>query len=126
MVRRFDSGTGILIDNLLLTWKGIIMKAIETAKKIKEVSTNLGWTYSVRANNVLTIQKPFNRGSKDGFVECDMEYYDILSILPQTSPGSIWGTDGGGIGAYSAINSGMFTMNKSGGSVRVLNALRKL
>jgi hypothetical protein len=55
-----------------------------------------------------------------------MEYYSILGLLPTTSAGSIWGTDGGGIGAVSAMNTGLFKMNKSGGSKRVLTALAKL
>jgi hypothetical protein len=55
-----------------------------------------------------------------------MEYYSILELLPTTSPGSVWGTDGGGIGAISAMNTGVFTMNKSGGSKRVLSALKKI
>jgi hypothetical protein len=55
-----------------------------------------------------------------------MEYYSILELLPSTSAGSVWGTDGGGIGALSAMSSRVFKMNKSGGSVRVLNALKKM
>jgi hypothetical protein len=55
-----------------------------------------------------------------------MEYYSILGLLPSTSAGSVWGTDGGGIGALSAMSSRVFKMNKSGGSVRVLNALKKI
>ena len=55
-----------------------------------------------------------------------MEYGSILGLLPSTSAGSCWGHDGGGIGALSAMNSGTFKMNKSGGSKRVLSALDKL
>jgi hypothetical protein len=55
-----------------------------------------------------------------------MEYFSILGLLPTTSPGSIWGTDGGGIGALSAMKSGTFVMNKSGGSKRVLKVLAKM
>jgi hypothetical protein len=99
--------------------------ANEIALKIKATATELGWTHEVR-NLVLTISKKITPGSKDSFREADMEYYSILDLLPQTSPGSIWGTDGGGIGAVSAMRSGTFTMHKSGGSKRVLNALKKL
>ena len=101
------------------------MTSKEKAYNIKQTATNLGWTCCVRGN-VLTIMKDFQAGSKTELVKADMEYYDILSMLPQTSPGSVWGTDCGGIGAISALNSGLFTMNKSGGSVRILNALKKL
>lgn len=98
-------------------------KPVEVAKKIKDIANELGWTLNVRGD-ILTITKRI-RGNEE-FVKADMEYYSILGELPSTSPGSIWGTDGGGIGALSAMNTGVFTMNKSGGSKRVLNALKKM
>jgi hypothetical protein len=97
----------------------------ETATQIKAMADELGWTIAVRGS-ILTIQKRIIAGSNDSFCQADMEYYSILGLLPSTSAGSIWGTDGSGIGALSAINSGVFTMNKSGGSKRVLVALSKL
>lgn len=99
-------------------------KAQETAAKILSVAKEYGWAVNVRGS-ILTIQKGDIR-SKEDFVRADMEYYGILGLLPTTSPGSMWGTDGGGVGALSAMNSGVFTMNKSGGSKRVLNALKKM
>jgi hypothetical protein len=99
-------------------------KAKETAQKILNKAKELGWTVQVRGS-VLTIQKG-QINSKEDFVRADMEYYSILGALPTTSPGSMWGTDGGGVGALSAMSSRVFTMNKSGGSKRVLNALAKM
>ena len=96
----------------------------ETALKILAVAKEYGWEVTVRGS-ILTITKA-GINSKEDFVRADMEYYSILGLLPSTSPGSIWGTDGGGIGALSAMSSRVFTMNKSGGSVRVLNALKKI
>lgn len=98
--------------------------AKETAQKILNVAKELGWDINVRGS-ILTIHKDGIRTNED-FVRADMEYYSILGLLPTTSPGSMWGTDGGGIGALSAMKSGVFTMNKSGGSKRVLSALKKL
>ena len=94
----------------------------EIALKIKQTCQELGWNYEVRGS-ILTITK---RITRETFVQADMEYYSILSLLPTTSPGSIWGTDGGGVGAISAVNTGLFKMNKSGGSKRVLTALSKM
>jgi hypothetical protein len=96
----------------------------EIAASIKAAAIKHGFTLEVRGS-ILTIHKNFTAGSNEGFRECDMMYYDILGLLPRTEPGSDWGTDGGGIGAISAINSGHFTMNRSGGSKRVLAALSK-
>lgn len=97
----------------------------ETVSQIKSMADRLGWTIAVRGS-ILTIQKRIIVGSKESFCQADMEYYSILGLLPSTSAGSIWGTDGGGIGALTAMNTGVFTMNKSGGSKRVLTALAKL
>jgi hypothetical protein len=98
--------------------------AKETAQKIVDVANEYGWDINVRGS-ILTITKDGIR-TNDDFVRADMEYYGILGLLPSTSAGSMWGTDGGGIGALSAMKSGVFTMNKSGGSKRVLTALKKL
>ena len=98
--------------------------AKEIASKIKSVADELGWRIQVRGD-ILTIYKD-GILSKDDFVRADMEYYSILGHLPQTSPGSMWGTDGGGVGALSAMKTRVFTMNKSGGSKRVLRALEKM
>mgnify|MGYP001166267254 CR=1 FL=1 len=96
------------------------VKLLETAKK-------LGWDVNATSpDGILRITKHFTAGSMEEFVECDMEYYEILSLLPSTEPGSVWGTDGGGIGALGAIKSGVFQMSKSGGSKRVLSAISKL
>lgn len=94
----------------------------EIANQIKSTAKELGWTLEVRGS-ILTIKKQIS--GREQFVTADMEYYSILGLLPSTSAGSVWGTDGGGIGAISAMNTGVFTMNKSGGSKRVLNALAK-
>jgi hypothetical protein len=98
--------------------------AKEVAAKILAVAKEYGWDVNVRGS-ILTITKSGIISNED-FVRADMEYYSILSLLPMTSSGSVWGTDGGGIGALSAMRSGVFKMNKSGGSIRVLNALKRM
>ena len=98
----------------------------EVAAEIARTARELGWTFSVRNGSILVINKIIPAGDKDAFSVADGEYYSILGKLPTTSPGSTWGTDGGGVGALSAMNSGVFTMHKSGGAKRVLTALAKL
>lgn len=100
--------------------------AKEVAKEFVEKTKKYGWNYEVRGGSVLTITKNIIPGNNDSFIHADSEYYDLLSTVPTTSPGSMWGTDGGGLGAVSAINSGRFKMNKSGCSKRVLNAIKKI
>jgi hypothetical protein len=94
--------------------------AVEKANEIKALCHKYGWGYTVRGT-VLTLEKRIN--GLDEFRNADMEYGTILDALPSTSAGSVWGTDGGGIGAMSALSSGLFRINKSGGSKLVLNAL---
>ena len=97
----------------------------EIAQEIVNTAAELGWKISVRGNGILTITKEGIR-SKEDFCRADMEYYSILGKLPSTSAGSIWGTDGGGVGALTAMSTGTFVMNKSGGSKRVLSAIKKI
>ena len=97
----------------------------EIAAQIIAQADKLGWTISIH-RTILVISKCIEPDNTDEFVKADSEYHSILSLLPCTSPGSIWGTDGSGIGALSAMKHGLFVMNKSGGSKRVLNALAKL
>ena len=65
-----------------------------TAIQIKNIAAELNWTLEVRGS-ILTIKKVISGESE--FCNADMEYYSILGLLPSTSAGSIWGTDGGGI-----------------------------
>jgi hypothetical protein len=98
--------------------------AKETAAKILAVANEYGWEVTVRGS-ILTITKS-GINSIDDFVHADMEYFSILGLLPSTSPGSIWGTTGDGVGALSAMTTRRFVVNKSGGSKRILKAIASL
>jgi hypothetical protein len=100
------------------------LSAKEVAIQIKSTAKTLGWEIEIRGS-VLTITKNIKPNDNADFCRADAEYYSILGLLPMTSAGSIWGTDGGGIGAISAINTGRMVMNMSGGSKRVLSSLAK-
>ena len=97
----------------------------EKALAIKSMADKLGWEIGV-SRSTLTIVKRIAPENNDAFVQADGEYYSILGLLPQSSPGSTWGTDGGGIGALSAMKYGVFTMHKSGGNKNVLKALSRV
>lgn len=82
--------------------------------------------YRVSARGcIVTLSRHFAPGDNSAFVDCDMFAGGYLAELPQTTPGSTWGTDGASIGGYSAIKSGHFTLNRSGISKRVVSALCK-
>jgi hypothetical protein len=109
-------------------------KAMKTATKTKtspkvaaleflNACQRQGWT--VRADEetrVVTITKHFAPGDNAAFVALDGEYYDLLSRLPARG-GSMWGTDGSGVGGYSAILHGCFTMNLSGVSAAAVRTI---
>lgn len=98
----------------------------EKAKMFVEMARGMGWCVQLpNDRNVITIFKHFAKDSNDGYVKCDGEYYDILDEVPTTGPGSVWGTDGSGVGAISALNRGRFVMNKSGVSKRFCKAVRE-
>jgi|TARA_R110000782_G_scaffold138411_1_gene231007 hypothetical protein len=100
-------------------------KSFDEATKIADRCKQLGWEFAVRGS-VFTIYKKIARDNKDDLVCADMEYYSILGLLKRSSSGSDWGTDCGGIGALSALSSGMFTMNRSGGNKNILKVLAKM
>lgn len=100
-------------------------KSQQQAAQFLETANRYGWSVERAENSVVTITKQFTPGDNDKLVECDMEYYSILSCAPLKG-GSIWGTDCGGIGALSALRSGVFRMNKSGNGKRFLKALNEM
>jgi hypothetical protein len=96
-----------------------------TPQEFKAECLKYGWNINIKSDSVISINKSFTPGDNDKLVECDMEYYHLLSMVPLKG-GSIWGTDCGGVGAMSALKSGLFVMNKSGNSgKRFMQALRK-
>ena len=100
-------------------------KARETAQEFLNLCREWGWTPSVRGS-ILEITKTFTPGDNSGFCTADMEYGSLLDLIPRTSAGSTWGTDGGGMGALTAMRTGVFRMKMSGGSKRVLRAIEQL
>ena len=102
-----------------------VAKNKEVAQDILSTATGLGWRVFVRGD-VLTITKNIEKDSLESFTEADGEYYSILGLLPQTSAGSTWGTDGGSVGGMTAMKHGVMTMHKSGGNKNILRHLSRL
>lgn len=92
------------------------------AKAILDAAFVADWEVQVRGD-ILTITKEIEPGSLTDFSKADSEYYGIISLLPRPRAGSMWGTDGGGVGGLAAIKAGLFVMNVSGGSKLVLRKL---
>lgn len=100
------------------------MKTTKTAAAAREfvaAARKAGWFITVR-ENIVSITKHFTPGSREEFVAIDGEYYGILSLV-KARGGSMWGTDGSGVGGYSAMLHGCFTMSVSGVSPAFIAAL---
>jgi hypothetical protein len=98
----------------------------EQAKKFIEECREQGWY--VRLPNdrpIITIGKHIKKDCSDSFCDADSEYFSLISLVPTTGSGSIWGTDGGGVGAIAAMRDGEFIMNRSGVSKRFAKAVRE-
>jgi hypothetical protein len=98
--------------------------AQETAMKIIDSAKENQMTIRTRGS-ILEVTRRITPGCGRSFAVAEMGASIVLGLLPRTSPGSDWGTDGGSIGGMTAMQTGHFRMNRSGGSARVLNALRK-
>ncbi len=93
----------------------------------------IGWKSRVESagfrvnasGTIVTLSRCFAPGDNSAFVDCDMFAGGYLAELPQTTPGSTWGTDGGSVGGYAALKSGSFHLHRSGISKRVVSALAK-
>lgn len=96
-------------------------KTATIAREFVAACRKAGWAITVR-ENMVTISKHFTPNSRQEFVELDGEYYGLLSML-KARGGSMWGTDGSGVGGYSAMLHGCFTMNVSGVSERMIAAV---
>lgn len=86
---------------------------------------SLGFSVSTKPGMVI-ITKVFARGDAAAFVICDGDGPGLLMQVPTTSAGSMWGTDGGGVGGIAAIQNGVYKLKVSGASKRFTNALGKL
>lgn len=99
--------------------------AIQSAQALKSKAQALGFSLAVRGS-ILTVSKRITPGDNASFADADMSVYSVLELLPRTSPGSDWGTDGGSIGGMAAMQTGHFSMNRSGGNARILKALASI
>ena len=83
-----------------------------------------GFSYSCKPG-IVTVRRSFTPGNSAEFVRCDGDGPSLLDIVPTTSAGSTWGTDGGSVGGAVAIRDGHYRLNVSGVSKRFTTALAK-
>jgi hypothetical protein len=76
-------------------------------------------------SGLITLSKLFTPGSAGAYARVEGEVGIIYSV-PQTQPGTTWGTDGASIGGHVAMQNGKMILNRSGCSKRFLAKLEKL
>jgi hypothetical protein len=106
-----------------------VRKMLPAAEAFVKACRKAGWQISVTPafadpgrSNVVSITKKFAPNDNAAYVACDCEYYGLLSML-KARGGSMWGTDGSGVGGHFALVSGCFTMKVSGVSDAMAKAL---
>lgn len=97
----------------------------DQALAFKTLCLKYGWSFNASRDNVLEITKQIVPGCKQSFCNADMEYSSILDLAPLKG-GSVWGTDGGGVGGMVAMRTGQFSIKKSGKAQSFMKELRKL
>jgi len=86
----------------------------------------LGWRPIVISSTVIAVTKEFTPGSREGLLQCDREYSRLLALCPHKG-GSEWGTECSGVGCFTALERGLFLMQKSGrGAKRFSEEVRRL
>jgi hypothetical protein len=82
----------------------------------------LGWKIRTEPDGrIVRLCKEITPNDVPSFREADYEYGHLVSFLKYS--GSVWGTDGGGVGALAAMRTGTFVINVSEVKVRQFNEL---
>jgi hypothetical protein len=96
-----------------------------TARDVVSIANARGWAIQVD-NEVFRATKRFTPGDLDAYIQADHEWYSFVTLIDRTRPGSIWGSTSDGVGGYVAHKNGFYEINMSGGSKRILSAIRKI
>lgn len=84
-----------------------------------------GFSYSCKPG-IVTVRRSFTPGDAAEYVRCDGDGPSLLALVPITSAGSTWGTDGASVGGAVGLRDGHYRLNVSGASKRFTTALAKV
>ena len=80
-----------------------------------------------RCDRILTLEKRLTGNDRNlDFFDAESDCSVIYDLPSSADGGSVWGTDGGSIGGMVAIQTGLFKLNRSGVSKRVMSAIQKI
>jgi hypothetical protein len=95
----------------------------QQAEAIRSRARELGVSVAVNGGT-LVVQKTFAPGDKAAYAQAEDDCREVLRLIRITRPGSLWGTDSGSVGGHVGLTGGYCRLNRSGGDMRTLKALR--
>ena len=102
----------------------VATKSNAVAVEFVEACRKQGWKIEV-GFQMIKISKRFTPNDNNAFIDADGEAFHLLAMCPLRG-GSVWGTDGGSVGGYSALIHGCYELKKSGSGSRFLKAVGNL
>lgn len=84
-----------------------------------------GFVVTRASGTVVSCKANFQPGDNQRYCELDSAAMSLMDALPTTTPGSIWGSTSDGVGGAVALNRGVYIINRSGVSARVVSAISK-
>lgn len=94
--------------------------ASEFIAKAKE----LGFSYCI-SGCIVKVNKNFTPRDPAAFGKAESNANTLLSIIPRSSPGSIWGTDGSSVGGFLGFEQGYMELCKSGCNKNILKEINR-
>lgn len=98
----------------------------ELALEIKKAADKHGWKISISVN-ALVLTKPIS--NRSDYDTANSEVHPIITLLPYQSSGTTSGSmnvSRSEVGIENEIKGGIFKVTRTGGSKRVIAALKKL
>ena len=93
-------------------------KVDEDASAIRAKAKELGLNVSAHGQ-VVIVSGRFAPGDKSAYIKMEDDANTILRMFRQVRAGSVWGSDSGSVGGAIALESGNFTLKKSGVAARL-------
>jgi hypothetical protein len=88
--------------------------AAALATRIRQLAATLGATVTAIPSGVVTVRADFTPGDLAGYVSAEDACATVIAQVPQTGPGSTWGTTSDTVGGYAAVRTGVCRIKMSG------------
>ena len=96
---------------------------VELARSIARDAAELGLTLTVAPGGVVTAERHFEPLDRRAYAAAEADCLHVLARIPQTRPGTTWGTTSDSVGGHVGLTNGYCRLNMSGASLRLCRAL---